>query len=138
MMTRRERLMATIQGKPVDRPAVSLYELGGFRIDPADPDPYNVYNSPDWKPLLDLAENHTDIIRMMGAVRAFSHEATGSATASRWREFFQETVREDGLSRITRTVVKAGGRSAASGGIGLGCLSSGSASPACSGSRCCH
>ncbi|MEI6166138.1 MAG: hypothetical protein WCS52_03000 [bacterium] len=45
MMTRRERLMATLQGKSVDRPAVSLYELGGFRIDPGDPDPYNPIES---------------------------------------------------------------------------------------------
>jgi len=29
MMTRRERLMATLQGKVVDRPAVSFYEVGG-------------------------------------------------------------------------------------------------------------
>ncbi|MEI6788815.1 MAG: uroporphyrinogen decarboxylase family protein [bacterium] len=110
MMTRRERLMATIQGKPVDRPAVSLYELGGFRIDPSDPDPYNVYNSPDWKPLLELAENHTDLIRLMSAVRACSHDPDGSATASSWREYFDETTRDDGQARVTRTVVKAGGR----------------------------
>lgn len=110
MMTRRERLMATIHGKPVDRPAVSLYELGGFRIDPSDPDPYNIYNAPDWKPLLELTENHTDLIRMMSAVRASSHDPTGSVTASRRQEFFQETTHDDGEARITRTVVKAGGR----------------------------
>ena len=59
-MTRRERLMATLRGEPVDRPAVSFYEIGGFPIDPADPDPYNIYNAPDWQPLLQLAEEHTD------------------------------------------------------------------------------
>ena len=106
MMTRRERLMATIHGKPVDRPAVSLYELGGFRINPCDADPYNVYNAPGWKPLLDLTETHTDVIRMMNAARG----PDGSATASLWREYFQETIQDDGLSRITRTVVTAGGR----------------------------
>ena len=41
-MTRRERLMATLRGEPVDRPAVSFYEIGGFQSDPADPDPYNI------------------------------------------------------------------------------------------------
>jgi hypothetical protein len=63
-MTRRERLMATLNGKPVDRPAVNFYEIGGFSVDPNDPDPFNVYNDPSWKPLLELAEEKTDIIRM--------------------------------------------------------------------------
>ena len=45
-MTRLERLMATLRGEPVDRPPVSFYEIGGFQIDPTDPDPYNIYNSP--------------------------------------------------------------------------------------------
>jgi hypothetical protein len=110
MMTRRERLMATLQGRPVDRPAVSLYELGGFRIDPNDPDPYNVYNSPDWKPLLDLTEKHTDLIRMMSAVRACSHDPKGASVTSRRQEFFQETTKDDGQVRITRTTLSAGGR----------------------------
>ena len=34
--------MATLRGEPVDRPAVSFYEIGGFQSDPADPDPYNI------------------------------------------------------------------------------------------------
>lgn len=63
-MTRRERLMATVRGEPVDRPAVSFYEIGGFKVDPSDPDPFNIYNSADWQPLLQLAEEKTDLIRM--------------------------------------------------------------------------
>jgi len=110
MMTRRERLMATLQGKPVDRPAVSLYELGGFHIDASNPDPYNIYNSPDWKPLLELTEQHTDLIRMMSAVRACSHDPKYAAAAAGWGAFFGETTKDDGQVRITRTVVKAGGR----------------------------
>ncbi|GAI15165.1 unnamed protein product, partial [marine sediment metagenome] len=51
--------MATLRGKSVDRPAVNLYEIGGLVMDPHDPDPFNVYNDTSWKPLLDLAENHT-------------------------------------------------------------------------------
>ena len=74
-MNQRQRLMATLQGKPVDRPAVSFYEIGGFASDPNDPDKFNVYNSPSWRPLLQLAEEKTDIIRMKSAVRRHSHEA---------------------------------------------------------------
>jgi hypothetical protein len=109
-MTRRERLMATLRGEPVDRPPVSFYEIGGFRIDPADPDPYNIYNSPDWQPLIDLAEEHTDIIRMMSPVRDRSIDPTGSATGVRWHEFFREDTQDDGEMRITRTVLTVGGR----------------------------
>jgi len=73
-MTRRERLMATLRGEPVDRPAVNFYEIGGFQIDPSDPDQFNVYNDPSWRPLLQLAEEQTDLIRMRSPVRARSHE----------------------------------------------------------------
>jgi hypothetical protein len=69
MMTRRERLMATLRGGPVDRPAVSFYEVGGWTPDPDDPDRFNVYNSPDWRPLMRLSEKETDLIRMMGPER---------------------------------------------------------------------
>jgi len=72
VMTRRDRLMATLQGRPVDRPAVNLYEIGGFAIDPFDPDPFNVYSDPSWRPLLQLAEERTDLIRMRSAVRSRS------------------------------------------------------------------
>jgi len=102
--------MATLRGEPVDRPAVSFYEIGGFRIDPADPDPYNIYNSPDWQPLLRLAEEHTDIIRIMSPVRERSIDPTGSATGVRWHEFFREETRDDGETRTTRTVLTVSGR----------------------------
>lgn len=110
MMTRRERLMATLQGRPVDRPAVNFYEIGGFKVDPANPDPYNVYNAPDWRPLLRLAEEHTDIIRMMSPVRARSVDPTGSAKSELGREFFREETIDDGETRIIRTTVTAAGR----------------------------
>ena len=93
MMTGRERLMATLRGEPVDRPAVSFYEIGGFQVDPADPDPYNIYNSPDWQPLLRLAEECTDLIRMMSPVRARSIDPTGSASsAASSSAFFRSAV----------------------------------------------
>ena len=102
--------MATLQGKPVDRPAVSFYEIGGFRIDTADPDPFNVYNSPSWQPLIELAEWQTDIIRMMSPVRERSIDPTGSAGGAEWHEYFHEETTDDGETRITRTELTVAGR----------------------------
>ena len=109
-MTRRERLMATLRGEPVDRPAVSFYEIGGFKIDPADPDPYNIYNAPDWRPLIQLAEERTDIIRLMSPVRARSIDPTGSVSGGIWSEFFTEETSDDGEVRVTRTELRIAGR----------------------------
>ena len=67
--------MATLRGEAVDRPAVSFYEIGGLRMDPLDPDPFNIYTDPSWQPLLELAEQETDLIRLRSAVRAQSHVA---------------------------------------------------------------
>ena len=66
--------MATLYGKTVDRPAVNFYEVGGFEVDPSDPDELNVYNDPSWQPLLKLAEEQTDLIRMRSPVKSRSHE----------------------------------------------------------------
>ncbi len=52
-MNRRERLMATLHGEAVDRPAVSFYELNGLDENTGDGDPYNIYTHPSWKPLLE-------------------------------------------------------------------------------------
>ncbi len=109
-MIRRERLMATLRGEPVDRPAVNFYEIGGFTVDPADRDSYNIYNSPDWQPLLELADEHTDIIRMMSPVRARSIDPTGSAAGALWHEFFHEETQDDGGTRRTRTQLTVAGR----------------------------
>ena len=67
-MTRRERLMATLAGLPVDRPAVSFYELNALDQDPGDSAPYNIYSHPSWKALLDLTREKTDRIVMRGAL----------------------------------------------------------------------
>lgn len=61
-MTRRERLMRTLRGELVDRPAVSFYEITGFDEAPEDPDPYNVFSHPSWGPVLELARDRTDRI----------------------------------------------------------------------------
>ncbi|MCX7008587.1 MAG: hypothetical protein NTY53_15270 [Kiritimatiellaeota bacterium] len=109
-MTRHARLMATLRGKPVDRPPVSFYEVGGFMVEPGNPDPYNIYNAPDWQPLLRLAEEHTDLILMVSPVRARSVDPTGSATSAAWRDFFrEETTEHDGV-RSTRTTLTVAGR----------------------------
>ncbi len=108
-MNPKERLMATLRGEPVDRPAVNLYEIGGLAMDPNDPDPFNVYNDPSWRPLLDLAEQHTDIIRLRSPVRKESHRAWADAKDDKGirDEFFKvETFEEEGcrMMRITLTV----------------------------------
>jgi uroporphyrinogen-III decarboxylase len=69
MMTRRERLMATLRGEVVDRPAVNFYEIGGWTPDPDDPDPFNVFHGPGWRDLLQFAEEETDLIRMVAPKR---------------------------------------------------------------------
>ena len=112
-MNRRQRLLATLRGEPVDRPAVSFYEIGGIRMDPADPDPFNVYNDPSWKPLIRLAEEQTDLIRMRSAVRANSHEAWDGSNASadsiRNQFFHIEQIVENDV-RLTLLTAKVGGK----------------------------
>lgn len=104
-MTRRERLMATLRGDAVDRPAVSFYEIGGFKVDPSNPDPYNIYNAPDWQPLLKLAEEHTDIIRMMSPVCTRSIDPARETDSPLIRE---EIVELDTCRIITTTMTVAG------------------------------
>ena len=58
-MNRRERLMATLRGEPVDRPAVNFYEINGCENTSAA-DPFNIYSDPSWKPLIELARDRTD------------------------------------------------------------------------------
>jgi len=65
-MKRRERLMATLAGQPVDRPAVSFYELNGLDENPLDPHPLNIYSDPSWQPLLELTREKTDRIVIRG------------------------------------------------------------------------
>ncbi|MCJ7675955.1 MAG: hypothetical protein MUO33_12515, partial [Sedimentisphaerales bacterium] len=113
-MTRRERLMATLRGEPVDRPAVNFYEIGGFQIDPSDPDKFNVYNDPSWQPLLQLAEEQTDLIRMRSPVSPRSHEVEGvpdkSEAETRRAEFFKIEKYEQNGSRFKRVTLNIAGR----------------------------
>lgn len=103
MLTRHERLMATLRGEPVDRPAVSFYEIGGWELDPDDPDPFNVYSGPGWRDLIQLAEEATDLIRMMPP------ERTPTVANCRDEFFTSETTFKEG-ARFTRTTVTVAGR----------------------------
>ena len=105
-MTGRERLLATLNGKPVDRPAVSFYEIGGLDFHASD-DNFNVHNDPSWVPLLELAEEKTDLIRMRAPRRV---KALGNSR----EEFFKVNRDEADGSRFTRTTVKIAGRTLSS------------------------
>jgi hypothetical protein len=62
--------MATMRGEPVDRPAVSFYELNGLTEHPENQDPFNIYTHPSWRPLLELTREKTDRIVMHGVPMA--------------------------------------------------------------------
>ena len=102
-MNRRERLMATLRGKPVDRPAVSFYELNGLDQNPDNPDPLNIYSHPSWRPLLELTQEKTDCIVMRGV--AFKEIAPDPIA----HLAHDETWQQDG-SVFTRRTVVAGNR----------------------------
>jgi hypothetical protein len=82
---------------------VSFYEIGGWRPNPDDPDPWNIYNGPGWRDLVDLAENHTDILRFAGAVQ---HPHPQCARG----QFFTTESWEKDDSQYTRTTVRVAGR----------------------------
>ena len=111
-MNRRQRLTATLNGQPVDRPPVNFYEIGGFKIDPSDPDDFNVYNDPSWQPLLKLAYDHTDIIRMVSPVRSQSHESWESTNSAPSAEMQHIKVENniDEMGRHIKTTINVAGR----------------------------
>lgn len=102
-MTRRERLRATLEGRAVDRPPVSFYEIGGWRQNPDDPDPWNIYNGPGWRELAALAENHTDIMRHVGPNQQPHPDDARD-------KFFTTENWEKDDSRYSKTTVRVAGR----------------------------
>ncbi|OPZ29237.1 MAG: methylcobalamin:coenzyme M methyltransferase [Lentisphaerae bacterium ADurb.BinA184] len=102
-MTRRERLMATLRGEPVDRPPVSFYEINGLDERPDDPDPFNIFSHPSWQPLITLAREKTDLILMRGVGIAgmMPNPVEGLSTSKSWIE---------GRTRYTVQTVRAGSR----------------------------
>ena len=109
-MTRRERLTATLKGEAVDRPAVNFYEIGGFIVNPDDPDEYNIYNSPSWRPLIELAENQTDIVRLVSPVRAQSHLSWDTGSSGMRSMIVKDRIWEENESRFTRQTYTIGGK----------------------------
>jgi uroporphyrinogen-III decarboxylase len=95
--------MATLRGEPVDRPAVNFYEIGGWVLDPDDPDPFNVYNGPGWRDLIQLAEQETDLIRMVTPARC---PAPGNCREA----FFATESYLAGGARYVRTTLRVAGR----------------------------
>lgn len=63
-MNRRERLMATLAGRAVDRPPVCFYEINGLDETTSPDDPFNIYTHPSWAPVIELARQQTDRIVM--------------------------------------------------------------------------
>jgi uroporphyrinogen-III decarboxylase len=102
-MTRRERLMATLRGETVDRPAFSFYEINGFDQSADDTDPFNIYSDPSWRPLLELASEKTDRI-----IRRDVPCVNGIANPM--REIAEEITHIENGSRITVTTIQAGNR----------------------------
>ncbi len=110
-MTSKQRLMATLRGENVDRPAVNFYEVGGFIVDLEDIDEFNVYNSDSWKSLLNLAENCTDLIRMMSPVRKESHISWKNTIQNEITQKFVNAINwETGNSRFTKFTYKVGNK----------------------------
>lgn len=110
-MTRKERLWRTLRGEAVDRPAVNFYEIGGFLVRPDDPDPYNIYHSFEWQPLLRLAEEQTDLIRMIKPRTLFRHAELRErhVAVRQWEEDrsrFKETAIRCGGGRVLREITR--------------------------------
>ncbi len=95
--------MATLRGGPVDRPAVSFYEIGGWKMVPDPDDEFAVWNDPSWRPLVQLAEEKTDLIRMMGPTW------TGGSDNG-FGEHVEEEVWREGPSEYTRKTITVAGR----------------------------
>ena len=94
--------MATLRGEAVDRPPVSFYEIGGWKMMPSPDDEFCVWNDPSWRPLVGLAEEETDLIRMVGP--AWKGDADNGLD-----ELVKHESWREGPSRLTRTTIAAAG-----------------------------
>jgi hypothetical protein len=101
-MTPRQRLLATLRGQAVDRPALSFYELDGSQ-DQAQPDPFNIYADPSWSELLELTAARTDLIRRRGVRCAGGDDPLAGLSATR-------TWIDKAGSRHTERTLRAGDR----------------------------
>ncbi len=94
--------MATVNGRPVDRPAVSFYEISGCE-DMADPDPFNIYSDPSWRPLIELARDRSDRIAMCEV------HCRNAPPNPMWENATSDVRMENG-SRFITTTIRAGKR----------------------------
>ena len=110
-MNRRERLMATLRGEPVDRPPVCFYELNGLDENIDDQDPFNIYNHPSWAPLIELTREKTDriVMRSIPLKDAPLSPIDDCTTIESWldengRRFIRRTIRYGShtLTEVTR------------------------------------
>lgn len=101
-MTRKQRLEATLQGAPVDRPAVNFYEISGLENRRAA-DPHNIYSDSSWHPLLDLAAEKTDRMAMCDVHFEKAHPDPIDELST-WKS------REENGNRFSRLEVRAGNR----------------------------
>lgn len=102
-MTRRERLLNTLQGKPVDRPPVSFYELDWFVNKYKDGDRFNIFNDPSWRPLLDMTRDRVDRINLVDLETYVVNRAQGD-------DHTQVIMTEEGDERRWETTIKIGNR----------------------------
>lgn len=102
-MNRRERLMATLRGEPVDRPAVCFYEINGIDQNPDDPDRFNIYSHPSWRPLLELAREKSDLILLRTA-------SVKSSQPDPLAELRHTETYHEGETRFIRETIRAGKR----------------------------
>jgi uroporphyrinogen-III decarboxylase len=102
-MNRKERLMTTLRGGPVDRPAVSFYEINGLDEVAEDADPFNIYSHPSWQPLITLARERSDRIVMR-------HVPFNLAAPDCLAPLREVRVWEEGDSRFEHTTLHAAGR----------------------------
>src|SRR5512142_599156 len=101
-MNRRERLMTTLQGGAVDRPAVCFYEINGLDECAALDDPFNIYTHPSWAPLIQLARERSDrIVMRLVPFKGAPDPIDALAEVQTWMK--------DG-SRYERRILRCGGR----------------------------
>lgn len=103
-MNRRERLMASLRGGPVDRTPVNFYELDGFNQNPDNPDRFNIFNHPSWQPLLSLTREKSD--RIVMCYPGIMGEAPDPAADCVTKRIYCD---ENG-SRYEETIIRAPGR----------------------------
>lgn len=102
-LSRRERLMRTLRGEPVDRTPVCFYELNAITQFPDPSDPFNIYTGQNWEALLHLTrERSTRITMRCPRILDSCDPLAELRTAETW-------IDSSG-SRLIRTTIRLGQR----------------------------